>query len=144
MKVTDQIIKQRLRDHCLHITRSRIEILSLIYSLEGAVSTGVITEASGYSFDRITVYRTLQVFYRKGILKLVPNTHGIVEFLLCDEAGGGEIKPCPPAIFICDHCNHQLALQLNDVLSLRVFLLGSLREIVIKGLCVSCKAGDDQ
>lgn len=140
MKVTEDKVVQKLRDHCLHITRPRVEILSLIYSLKGdVISTGVITHAIGYVFDRITVYRTLQVFYKKGILKLVPNTHGVVEFLLCDQVEIRQSAPGSPAVFVCDHCNTQQQVPITELLSWQSTFPGSPREIVIKGLCTSCK-----
>lgn len=140
MKVTVDIIIERLRKHHLYITRSRVDILALIYSLDCVVSTGVITEASGFTFDRITVYRTLQLFCKKGILKAVPSTNGLVEFSLLPDKKTQQETKIREAVFICEQCGSNKTLQLKGSFRLEPPPADTLKQIIIKGLCELCTA----
>lgn len=136
MIVTDEIVVGRLRQHSLSITSTCIRILTLIYSLDSPVSTGLIVQASGYVLDRITVYRTLQAFLKEGILQPIPNSNRVSEFILRHEVWD-ELPHLPQIIFVCEQCCDKRLLPLDALVRRYSVLVGTLHEIVLKGVCKS-------
>ena len=57
-----------LKHYGLSITESRKQILELFHASKGALAHADIEKRSSASFDRVTIYRTLQTFVEKGII----------------------------------------------------------------------------
>ena len=72
-----------LKQHCLAITKPRIKILALFHESENALENSLIEKKTQYRLDRITVYRTLQAFLKKGIIHTVPTYDSFVRYALC-------------------------------------------------------------
>lgn len=80
----------------LRVTPVRQFILGLFMEREFAIShTDIDKEIKG-SLDRITVYRTLKTFLKKGLIHQVPDDKGVMKYALCSEA-------CSPANHRHDH-----------------------------------------
>ena len=76
-------VKDILKQNRLSITGSRQKILELFLSKNGALSHADIEKKTGESFDRVTVYRTLQTFVESGIIHLIPTTDNSIKYALC-------------------------------------------------------------
>ena len=79
----DQIIKI-LRKSQLSVTESRRNILEIFIQAGSALAHHDVEEKTSERFDRVTVYRTLQVFMEKGIIHTIPTTENAVLYALCN------------------------------------------------------------
>ena len=74
-----------LKQTGLSVTDSRKKILQLFLEQDGALSHGDIENRAGEKFDRVTVYRTLQVFVDKGIVHTIPTADNSIRYALCKD-----------------------------------------------------------
>ncbi|MEP6950712.1 MAG: Fur family transcriptional regulator [Ginsengibacter sp.] len=134
-------IKDILKHNSLSITGSRQKILELFLSKNGALSHADIEKKTGESFDRVTVYRTLQTFVERGIIHHIPTTDNSIKYALCK-------NDCAPGHhhdnhvhFICDECSKTICLE--DVIIPSVKLPKGFTpqhsEMVVTGVCGECR-----
>src|ERR1700704_2367502 len=97
-------IKDILKRNNLSITGSREQILSLFLNQEGALAHGYTERKAGEKFDRVTVYRTLQVFVEKGIIHTIPTADNSIRYALCKDACTEGHHRDDHVHFMCDHC----------------------------------------
>ncbi len=129
-----------LKQNRLSITDSRLNILELFLKKDGALSHADIEKNTGESFDRVTVYRTLQTFVEKGIIHLIPTTDNSIKYALCK-------NDCAPGHhhdnhvhFKCDECNKTICLDGVDVpvVKLPKGFKPEHSEMVVTGVCGDC------
>ena len=130
-----------LKQNRLSITDSRLNILELFLKQYSALSHADIEKNTGESFDRVTVYRTLQTFVEKGIIHLIPTTDNSIKYALCK-------NDCAPGHhhdnhvhFICDECNKTICLDGVDVpvVKLPKGFKPKHTEMVVTGVCEDCR-----
>ena len=137
MSQIDEILK---KNH-LSITDSRQKIMQLFLNANGALAHADIEKKTGESFDRVTVYRTLQSFVEKGIIHLIPTKDNSIKYALCkDDCEAGHHHD-NHVHFICDECNKTICL--DDVTVPQVKLPKGFTpqhaEMVVNGICEECK-----
>ncbi len=137
----EQEVTQILKNNRLSITGSRQKILELFLLSDGALSHADIEKNTGESFDRVTVYRTLQTFVEKGIIHLIPTTDNSIKYALCK-------NDCAPGHhhdnhvhFICGECEKTICLDdVNiPVVKLPEGFTPNRSEMVVTGICGECK-----
>src|SRR5215218_7664926 len=69
----------------LSVTDSRRKILKLFLSSKDALTHSDIENSAAGSFDRVTVYRTLNTFVEKGIVHTIPTADNAVLYALCKD-----------------------------------------------------------
>jgi Fur family transcriptional regulator, ferric uptake regulator len=130
-----------LKQNRLSITGSRQKILEVFLSKNGALSHADIEKKTGESFDRVTVYRTLQTFVESGIIHLIPTTDNSIKYALCK-------NDCAPGHhhdnhvhFICDECSKTICLDdvTIPVVKLPKGFTPQHSEMVVTGVCGECK-----
>jgi len=136
-KSADDILKRRQ----LSITDSRKKILSLFLNGTGALSHGDIEKKVGEKFDRVTIYRILQIFLEKGIIHSIPTADNSVQYALCkDECTSGHHHD-NHVHFVCNLCGNTVCLE--DVIVPAVKLpkgfSSSQVEMIVSGVCKECK-----
>ncbi len=129
-----------LRKRQLSITEGRKRILQLFLNKEGALSHGDIEKKAGASFDRVTIYRTLQTFVDKGIIHSIPSADNSVRYALCkDECADGHHQH-HHVHFVCDQCQQTFCL--DEVATPTVKLPRGYKvqeiELLAKGICRAC------
>lgn len=134
-------VEEILKKNHLSITGSRQKIMQLFLNSNGAMAHADIEKRTGESFDRVTVYRTLQSFVEKGIIHLIPTTDNSIKYALCkDDCEEGHHHD-NHVHFICNACNKTICL--DDVIVPQVRLpKGFTRqhaEMVVNGICEECK-----
>ncbi len=134
-------VQDILKKNQLSITGSRQKILELFLEAKGALAHADIEKKTGESFDRVTVYRTLQSFVEKGLIHLIPTTDNSVKYALCkDDCGAGHHHD-NHVHFICDNCLKTICL--DDVMIPEVKLPKNFKplhaEMVVTGVCGECK-----
>ena len=140
MQVTIQNILKRNQ---LSITGSRVKILELFLAQSGALAHGDIERRTGEKFDRVTVYRTLQVFLNKGIIHSIPTADNSVLYALCkDDCAEGHHHD-NHIHFICDDCGNTTCMDevTVPVISLPKGYKMRQVEMVVSGQCRECARG---
>ena len=137
MKQVEEILK---KNH-LSVTDSRQKIMQLFMNSNGALAHADIEKKTGESFDRVTVYRTLQSFVEKGIIHLIPTKDNSIKYALCkDDCEAGHHHD-NHVHFICEECNKTICL--DDVTVPQVKLPKGFTpqhaEMVVNGICGDCK-----
>ncbi len=136
-----QEVTHILKQNRLSITGSRQKILELFTLSAGALSHADIETSTGESFDRVTIYRTLQTFVEKGIIHLIPTTDNSVKYALCK-------NDCAPGHhhdnhvhFICGECEKIICLDgVNiPVVKLPDGFAPTRSEMVVTGTCGECR-----
>lgn len=130
-----------LKKNNLSVTGSRQKIMGLFLNSNGALAHADIEKKTGESFDRVTVYRTLQSFVEKGIIHLIPTKDNSIKYALCkDDCEAGHHHD-NHVHFICDECNNTICL--DDVIVPQVKLPKGFKpqhaEMVVNGVCGECR-----
>lgn len=139
MQVRDQAIGILKKNH-LSVTDSRCTILHLfLHNTNGAVRHSDI-EKGVPSLDRVTIYRTLQVFSEKGIIHSIPSLDGVVRYALCHGECQEGHHHDDHVHFVCSHCGSTQCLEEIHVPPVRLpggFHVNQI-EMVITGICQKC------
>jgi len=136
----DQALTILKKTH-LSVTDSRQKILELFLESKGALAHSDIEKKTGESFDRVTVYRTLQSFVEKGLIHLIPTTDNSIKYALCKydcEVGHHHDNHVH---FICDKCSKTLCLDDVTVPSVKLpkGFSPNHAEMMVTGVCGDCK-----
>ena len=134
-------VEEILKKNHLSVTDSRQKIMQLFLNANGALAHADIEKKTGESFDRVTVYRTLQSFVEKGIIHLIPTRDNSIKYALCkDDCEAGHHHD-NHVHFICDECHKTICL--DDVTVPQVKLPHGFTpqhaEMVVNGICEDCK-----
>ena len=129
-----------LKNKKLSVTDTRKRIIELFQDNNGAMAHSDIEKKTGDTFDRVTIYRTLQTFVEKGIIHVIPTTDNSVLYALCkDECSTGHHHD-NHVHFICDNCN--VTYCLDSVVTPKVTLpqgfKPNLIDVVVTGICKNC------
>ena len=74
-----------LKSSALSITEGRKNILDIFLSSANAMAHQDIESKCKDKFDRVTIYRTLQTFLEKGIIRTIPSSDNTTRYALCNE-----------------------------------------------------------
>jgi len=136
-KNADDILKHRQ----LSVTDSRKKILNLFLHGNGALSHGDIEKKVGEKFDRVTIYRILQVFVDKGIIHSIPTADNSIQYALCrDECSSGHHHD-NHVHFVCNHCGNTVCLEdiMVPAVKLPKGFTSSQVEMIVSGVCKDCR-----
>lgn len=130
-----------LKKNQLSVTEGRKKILELFINNNGALAHADIEKKTGESFDRVTVYRTLNTFVEKGIIHLIPTTDNSILYALCKDNCEAGHHHDNHVHFICDVCGKTICL--DEVTVPQVKLPKGFKpenaQMVVKGVCGDCK-----
>jgi Fur family ferric uptake transcriptional regulator len=134
-------VKDILKQNRLSITGSRQKILELFLSKNGALSHADIETKTGESFDRVTVYRTLQTFVESGIIHLIPTTDNSIKYALCKNDCARGHHHDNHVHFICDQCSKTICLEEVTIPSVKLpkGFIPQHSEMVVTGVCGECR-----
>ncbi|MBS1667584.1 MAG: transcriptional repressor [Bacteroidetes bacterium] len=130
-----------LKRNQLSVTAGRKKILGLFLNNPGALSHGDIEKKAGEKFDRVTVYRTLQVFLEKGIIHNIPTTDNSILYALCkDDCHEGQHQD-NHVHFICNDCGNTVCLENVTIPAVKLpkDFISSQIDVVVSGICKDCK-----
>jgi Fur family ferric uptake transcriptional regulator len=140
-KITD-LVASTLKVNGLSITESRQKILQLFYEQRGALAHADIEKKAAGSFDRVTIYRTLQTFLDKGLIHSIPTADNSVKYALCkDECKEGQHAD-HHVHFICDSCHNTFCLDNVATPAVKLprgYSAGHV-EVVVEGICKDCRS----
>jgi Fur family transcriptional regulator, ferric uptake regulator len=99
-----------LKKNQLSVTEGRKKILELFMQSNGALAHADIEKKTGETFDRVTVYRTLNTFVEKGIIHLIPTTDNSILYALCKDNCEAGHHHDNHVHFICEVCGKTICL----------------------------------
>ena len=79
-----QELSELLKSHHLRVTECRIETLRFLQESDGAVSSRTLEEQFP-TYDRVTLYRTIQSFEEKGLIHSIPDSSGVARYAYCKD-----------------------------------------------------------
>ena len=130
-----------LRKNHLSVTDSRCTILHMfLQNNHGAVRHSDI-EKGIPTLDRVTIYRTLQVFAEKGIIHSIPSLDGAVRYALCQSGCEEGHHHDDHVHFVCSVCGNTQCLEEVHVpmVALPQGFKPRQTEMVITGICNRCQ-----
>lgn len=129
-----------LKKHGMSVTSSRQLILELFYNQkEGALKHSDI-EKQFSDLDRVTIYRTLQIFCEKGLIHSIPGNDGVTRYALCHDDCATGAHHDNHVHFYCVECGTTQCLnnvQIPEVNAPENFKVKNL-EMLINGVCNRC------
>lgn len=134
-------IDEILKTNNLSITDSRKKILGLFLNSRGALAHADIEKNAGEKFDRVTVYRTLQIFVDKGIIHTIPTPDNSIKYALCkDDCSEGHHHD-HHIHFQCKECGNTYCLDEVTTPDIRLpkGYMPEQIEVVINGVCKNCR-----
>ncbi|MFB6455790.1 Fur family transcriptional regulator [Chitinophaga sp. Hz27] len=134
-------ISALLKDSKLSVTDTRTKILELFMKSDGALEHSDFEKLAGKSFDRVTVYRTLQTFLDKGIIHKIPTTDTSVRYAVCKSECTEHHHHDHHVHFRCEACGNTICLDETNVPDIQLPKGFAARnvEVVVSGVCKSCK-----
>lgn len=135
------MINDILKRNQLSVTEGRRKILELFLNSEGALAHADIEKKTGESFDRVTVYRTLQTFVEKGIIHHIPTTDNSILYALCKDNCEAGHHHDNHVHFVCDKCNKTICLEevIIPTVKLPHGFTPRHAEMVVNGICEECR-----
>jgi Fur family ferric uptake transcriptional regulator len=139
-----QGVKQHIRDRGLRATPCRIAVLRLMEGQAAPLShSDAVDHLSDRSFDQSTVYRALNDLADVGLLSRLELGDHVWRYELPEHDGG----PVSHPHHLCEACGRITCLsEISFCLAefgTSIARTGSVREILLKGLCVECQLPGD-
>lgn len=130
-----------LKKNQLSVTEGRKKILGLFLNSPGALAHADIEKSADISFDRVTVYRTLQTFVEKGIIHNIPTTDNSILYALCKDNCEAGLHHDNHVHFICDVCDKTICLDNVSIPEVKLpkGFKQKQTDVVISGICDECK-----
>lgn len=139
----DQDIIITLKKHSAYVTQNRIAVLKVFLQSRTSISVSRVRKLAPVALDRISVYRTLQFFLRKGLIQTVPNSRGNPQYILSDFLKPSSLNLTSDQLvyFICNNCGHTELIAQSDPPVFRKPGNHQVNNcyIVLEGLCSKCK-----
>jgi Fur family transcriptional regulator, ferric uptake regulator len=137
--LNEHTVTHALKELGVYVTQNRIAVMKVLMHCTGAISVTTIRRLADIKLDRVSVYRTLQAFFTKGVLLVIPNSTGIPHYMLKPPDGS---PPSPDGVFfICSACGN--SERLPDAVEIKHPPLHkhtiNNRYLVMEGICLNCK-----
>jgi Fur family transcriptional regulator, ferric uptake regulator len=134
-------INDMLKASRLSVTDTRVKILELFMDSNGALEHSDFEKLAGHSFDRVTVYRTLQTFLDKGLIHSIPTTDTAVRYALCKSDCTEHNHHDHHIHFKCEECGSVICLDNTSVpdISLPMGYAAKNIDVVVSGVCKDCR-----
>jgi len=133
-------VHQKLTDHNLRKTAVRTQVLSMFMENKGNALTNQNIEDSVSDLDRITLYRTLKVFEKNGIIHQIFDSSGKIKYALCPDGCGQLHHHDDHAHFHCEGCDRTICVvgEVKSDISIPKTYQVKRVHLVVEGMCDSC------
>ena len=134
----EQAISTLLNSRKLRSTKIRQDVLSLIQNSGRAVSHSIIQKSLG-DFDRVTLYRTLNVLEEKGILHKAYTENNETYFAICTSNCTTAEHDHKHIHFKCEKCMVVKCIKPQNSIEIDLpnFQINSLN-VEVSGVCDNC------
>lgn len=131
-------LKQVLKNHKLRITDCRMDILEYFLNQKKALSFKDLEDAFDNTYDRVTLYRTLNSFTENGVLHKIPDDSGFATYGVCHETCDADKHQHNHMHFKCNECG---SIECMDEHVPHIELPGYTIEeanLILNGICKTC------
>lgn len=131
-----------LKQKGIYITHARCALLLAFIKHKEGLSQRQLSVILDHAFDWVTLYRTLALFLKKGIIHVLPGIKGKLHYVLsvsnARHASRDHIKHLH---FICKACGKATCLESvpTPVFQLPEGFIGIDTEVVVHGICSNCQ-----
>ena len=137
----EKIVKDKLKEHQIRSTKIRIELLTLFHQTDFALSHADIVDKIGNKFDRVTIYRALDILDKNGLIHKITDEFVTAKYALCID---GSCLPnqhkCEHVHFKCLNCGNIFCINPEKMPMINLpetYKIQSL-SISAKGFCENC------
>jgi len=129
-----------LRAHQLKVTPQRTEVLKAFLEKNKVLGLPDLLKSLGASFDRITLYRTLNTFEAHGLIHKIPDKSGNASYALCNHDSISHTHDDNHVHFKCENCNVTFCLEevIIPPIQLNKKFKALKYNFLIEGLCENC------
>jgi Fur family transcriptional regulator, ferric uptake regulator len=128
-----------LKEKNIRLTDGRKEVLEVLQNSKVALSHSEVDEKLPTHIDRITIYRTLLSFKKKGLIHSIIDPHSGAAKYLFNSPG----LPKYHAHFKCTSCDLLICLQIDtsqmNAMSVPEGFHAASYSFIIEGLCDKCR-----
>jgi Fur family transcriptional regulator, ferric uptake regulator len=139
------IARKILKEHGLHITTPRLIVLEIFLHTPNILDHAELMYLCKENVNRITLYRTLHLFYQHHLLLKVPSSNGITKYLyrgLPASARKNKLSYTPERKIhlICQDCGRIISLEDANLppVHLPKNFEPSFMDLIVNGKCRRC------
>jgi Fur family ferric uptake transcriptional regulator len=135
------VIDKLLKEHNVNATEGRRKILEIFLKSDQALVHGDIEKECAGLIDRVSVYRTLQGFLKKGLIHLILTTDNTIKYAFTKEDLRHKQSQENHVHFFCSNCNKTICLDKVTIPAIKLppGFKAQFHELVITGTCDNCK-----
>jgi len=132
---TEEILKA----HHLKSTPQRLEVLNIFLHKKEVMNLQLLQEYLSSNFDRITLYRTLNIFEEKGLIHKIPGSEK-VSYALCKHDSPTHSHEDNHVHFSCIKCSTTFCLNDIEIPILKLPKKYKVQKLnfIAEGLCDKC------
>ncbi|MFT3701270.1 MAG: transcriptional repressor [Agriterribacter sp.] len=126
----------------MHATPVRRALLTALINHKGTLTHKEISAMLAITFDRVTIYRTLDIFLRENIIHALPGLRSNICYVLAKEAIQSSTQYYKKHLhFLCRVCKKTICLESIPVPTIKLpqGFTGTDIDVVVKGVCINCK-----
>ncbi|MFT7249437.1 MAG: Fur family ferric uptake transcriptional regulator [Arcticibacterium sp.] len=133
-------IQEYLVAHDVRKTPFRIELLGLFMENKNSLSHQEIKERTTSTRDKVTIYRALDTFLKKGLIHKVPDANNVSKYALCPPECSKGSHEHNHIHFICNRCNNTFCIDkikvpvIKDIIGFKV----KSSKLTLEGECPDC------
>lgn len=131
-----------LKSHKLKVTPNRLTVLKVFVDSDSAISLPTLQNQLPASFDRVTLYRTLQAFEKNGVIHKVMDHDQQAVYALCPSDCNTENHEDNHPHFKCRVCGNSYCmneLTIPEVTLPKGYVMES-KNFLIEGICEDCSS----
>lgn len=131
-------LKKILKDYSLRITDCRMDVLHYFSHQTHALSSRNLEERFP-TYDRVTLFRTLNSFLEKGLIHKIPSDSGAANYALSIHDAHSEAHQHDHVHFTCDSCGNIECIDSAKVPAIEIpgYLIKEYNYLV-RGTCKNC------
>ena len=132
-------LKHILKDHGLRITGARLTVLDTFLRSSRVYDHTALLDACEGKVDRVTLYRTLHVFYEHKMLYKVPSSNGLIQYGLRGIHGDEPVRQ-NHLHFVCQDCGKIISVSPYTVppVTLPEGFQTHYIDLIVNGRCEGC------
>lgn len=137
----EEQVSQRLKQHKIRQTECRSFVLGELMRAGFALSHPDLEQQAGRVFDRVTIYRSLNLFLEKGLIHKVLDDAGLMKFALCSDDFCGESEHNHNHVhFKCVNCENTVCLEDLEVPAYQLPAGFQIQDanVLLSGICDQC------
>jgi Fur family ferric uptake transcriptional regulator len=130
-----------LQKHQLRVTAMRIDVMKIFLENKETALSNQELELELIDSDRVTLYRTLKTFEKKGIIHQAVDGSGTTKYAICHDDCSEHEHLDDHAHFHCTSCGKTLCLEKieSPEIELPKGFTSDVRYLIVQGKCDKCK-----